>query len=141
MLSPRRVANRSFPIGSLAHAGLRISLNTRFLDGSFDARCPHLHRRVHRLLVLAASPLVAGFPLVGGLATLNFPNEAYLRFTFVTAHVFAFSGFARGGHQQQLPAEGVLRERRVGYGGERTIPTMNSFHSTSSTRLILAHRL
>ncbi len=90
--------------------------------------------------MFAASPLVAGFPLVGGLATLNFLNEAYLRFTFVTAHVFAFSGFARLGHQQQLPAEGVLRERRVGYGGERTIPTMNSFQFTRFARLSLALR-
>ncbi len=58
----------------------------------------------------------------------------------VTAHVFAFSGFARLGHQQQLPAEGVLRERRVGYGGERTIPTMNSFQFTRFARLSLALR-
>ncbi len=54
--------------------------------------------------------------------------------------MFAFSGFARLGHQQQLPAEGVLRERRVGYGGERTIPTMNSFQFTRFARLSLALR-
>ncbi len=83
--------------------------------------------------MFAASPLVAGFPLVGGLATLNFLNEAYLRFTFVTAHVFAFPGFVRGGYPPH--------ERRVGYTGERTIPIVNSFHSTRSTRLVLAHRL
>ncbi len=103
MLSLRRVADRSFPNGSLAPAGLRISLSTRFLDGSFDARCPHLPRRVQRLQMFAASPLVAGFPLVGGLATLNFLNEAYLRFTFVTAHVFAFPGFVRGGYPPRTP--------------------------------------
>ncbi len=53
--------------------------------------------------MFAASPLVAGFPLVGGLATLNFLNEAYLRFTFVTAHVFAFPGFVRGGYPPRTP--------------------------------------
>lgn len=56
-----------------------------------------------RLHMFAASPAVAGFTLVGGLATLDFPNEAFQRFTFVTAHVFAFPGFVRGGYPPRPP--------------------------------------
>ena len=80
--------------------------------------------------LLDASPSVAGFALFGRLATLNFVSRGRIRFTRVTADVFAITGLHAG----------IPSQRAGSLHGDRALTMVSTFQLTRSARLSLAHQ-
>ena len=117
----------------------------RFLDASFRARSPQPPRGVLQVLLSVASLQVSGFVISGSLTTPTWRNEAEsgsLSLGLARSQSVGFSYFAiqynldhRSASCARLPSH-----RGPPLHGERTITTVDTVHSTRSTRLILAHQ-
>jgi hypothetical protein len=101
----------------------------RFLGRSFHARCPLSPRRVRRLLAPISSPPIAGFRILGRLATPTLCHEAE---PGSLALRLACSP------REASPA-GLLLLTLTWLIVERAINNVYSFQYTRSARLVLAH--
>jgi len=101
----------------------------RFLGRSFHARCPLSPRQVRRLLAPIASPSIAGFRILGRLATHSLCNEAE---PGSLALRLACSP------REASPA-GLLLLTLAWLIVERAINNVYTFQYTRSARLVLAH--